>query len=159
MIHSELVAHTTLDAKFHSFVEQLTGTNSATIVQRNRRPRSEHAYILSYFKAFHDPTSDTSDVKAFLGLVNFTILSAGPELDMFEVMGTPHGLQCLSCPVNRQGVVGVLFSGDGDQWAAAIRNALFGTTITQAWGMSCRQQFAKINLDDLMSGTNKPRIA
>lgn len=157
MFHSELVATTSLDPRFHAYVEQITGVNSATIVQRNRRPRSEHAYVLAYFRAFNDPAADTSDVKTLFGMAHFTILSAGPEIEMAEVTSSPHGLRCLASPVNRRGVVAVLFAGDGEQWASAIRNAGSGSVASQEWGRSCHQQFAKHNLDDLM-GKIKPTI-
>ena len=150
MFHAELVAATALDPKFHGFAEQITGSNSATVVQNNKRTKSELAYILSYFKAFNDPKSDTSDVIGLLGLVHFVLLCAAPEIDMANVTSTPHGLKCFSSPITRQGSVGVLFAGDGEQWKSALGNAGSGTWQIQEWGKACHGQFATHNLDDLM---------
>ena len=60
MFHAELVATSTIDKRFHAFSEQLTGVISASVVQKNTRPRSDYAYLLAYFKAFSDPDSDTA---------------------------------------------------------------------------------------------------
>ena len=150
MFHAELVAATALDPKFHGYAEQITGSNSATVVQNNKRPKSEYAYILSYFKAFNDPNSDTSDVVALLGLVHFVMLCATSEIDMASVTSTPHGLRCFSSPITRQGSVGVLFAGDGEQWRSAIQNSGVISPSSREWGQACHQQFASNNLGDLM---------
>ncbi len=151
MFHAELVATTVLDPKFHGYSEQITGSNSASVVQNNKRPKSDLAYILAYFKAFNDPHSDTSDVGPLLGLMHFILLCGGPELDMADVTSSQHGLRCFAAETNgRGGPVGILFAGDGEQWKTALRNAGSGTWQIQEWGKSCHQQFAMHNLDDLM---------
>ncbi len=149
-IHAELVSMTKLNDAFHSMAEQIVGVNSASIVQANRRPRSKHAYTLAYFKAFNNPESDTSDVKALLGMLHFGMLCAGSELDMAEVTGWPHGLRCLQSQPSRRGAIGIIFTGDGEQWATAIRNAGHATEPVQAWGLACHRQFAKYDLDELI---------
>ncbi len=151
MFHAELVATTVLDPKFHGYSEQITGSNSATVVQNNKRPKSELAYILAYFKAFNNPLSDTSDVGSLLGMMHFVLLCAGPELDMAVVTSYQHGLRCFPAATDgRGGPVGVLFAGDGEQWKTALRNAGNGTWQIQEWGVSCHGQFAMHNLDYLM---------
>lgn len=151
MFHAELVATTVLDPKFHGYSEQITGSNSASVVQNNKRPKSELAYILAYFKAFNDPSSDTSDVGSLLGLMHFILLCGGSEWDMSDVTASQHGLRCY--PASRQGgegPVGILFAGDGEQWKSALRNAGSGPAPVQEWGRACHGQFAMHNLDDLM---------
>lgn len=155
MIHCELISQTLLNEKFHSFCEQITGVNPASIVQSGRRPRSRMAYPLAYFKAFVNPNSDTSDVQALLGLLQFGMLCAGPEISMAEVTGWPHGLRCLQGPPSRRGLSGVIIIGDGDQWATAIRNAGDGPQSVVAWGQSCYNQFSKYDLADLMGRMRK----
>lgn len=150
MIVSELISSTLLNEKFHSFCEQLGGANPASVVQNGRRPRSKAAYPLAYYKAFVDPKSDTSDVQALLGMMHFGMLCAGPELDIAEVTGFPHGLRCLQGNPSRRGIVGIIITGDGDQWATAIRNAGSGSPAVQEWGVACYNQFARNNLDDLI---------
>lgn len=152
MFHAELVATTVLDPKFHGYSEQITGHNSASIVQDNKRPKSELAYILAYFKAFNDPTSDTSDVGSLLGMMHFVLLCAGPEWDMADVTSSQHGLRCFAAAATspRDGPVGILFAGDGEQWKSALRNAGSGPAPVQEWGKACHGQFAMHNLDDLM---------
>lgn len=158
MFHAELVAATALDPRFHTYAEQITGSNSASVVQNNKKPKSEHAYVLSYFKAFNNPQSDTSNVKGLLGLMHFVLLCAASEVDMAEVTSTPHGLKCLSSPITRQGSVGVLFAGDGDQWKSAIKNSFLISEISSEWGRACYQQFCANNMDDLMSAAAGPRF-
>ena len=150
MFHAELIAMTSLDERFHAFAEQFTGVNSASVVQNNKRPRSELLYTLAYYKAFYDANSDTNSVKELFGMLHFTLLCGGHNAYMPEVTSFTHGLRSLSCPCNRDGVVGVLFAGDGEQWAAAIRNAGEGSVALQEWGRACHQQFAIHNLDHLI---------
>ena len=156
MFHAELISYSTIDPKFHTFAEQITGVNSAQIVQANRRPRGEHAYLLAYYKAFNNPKADTAEVKDLLGMAHFTMLCMAPSFDMCEITGTPHGLKCLSAPESRRGVSSVLFSGDGEQWATALKNAGSGSESLQQWGSSCHKQFAMNNLDDLF-GRMRPQ--
>jgi len=156
MFHAELVSHSSILPKFHTFAEQINGENSAKIVQSNTRPRGELAYILAYYKAFQDPKSDTSDVKALLGLAHFSMMVMCPSHDMTEIITTPHGLKCLSAPDGRRGVSAVLFSGDGEQWASALKHAGMGSESLQQWGMACHKQFAMNNLEDLF-GRMKPQ--
>jgi hypothetical protein len=148
-IHCELISVTQLDDRFHSFCEQLSGVNPASVVQGGKRPRAKMAYPLAYFKAFINPEGDTSDVQALLGMMHFGMLCAGAEIDMAEVTGWPHGLRCLQGPLSRRGVVGIIVTGDGEQWATAIRNAGSGPPTVQAWGHSCYQQFQRHSLDGL----------
>ena len=155
MFHSELISRTVLNDKFHTFCEQLGGENPASIVQKGRRPKSELAYTLAYFKAFAEPESDTSEVQALLGMLHFGMLCAGPEYDIVEVTGFPHGLRCLQNHPSRRGVLGIIITGDGDQWATAIRNAGYGSPSVQMWGQSCHQEFTRHNLDALF-GRLKP---
>ena len=158
MIHSELIQTSELNPRFHQYIEQLYNINPASVVQSGRKPRSKIAYPLSYFKAFFDESSDTSDVQSLRGMLHFGMLCAGPELDMVEVTGWPHGLRCLQRPPSRQGIVGIIIVGDGEQWATAIRNAGEGPEVVKDWGLSCYQQFAKHNLAELI-GTLRPRQA
>lgn len=155
MIHCEIISKTILNDRFHTFSEQLQDVNPASVVQRGRRPRSKSAYMLAYYKAFVDPNSDTSDVQALLGLMHFGMLCAGPELDIAEVTGFPHGLRCLSGKPSRRGIVGIIITGDGDQWATAIRNAGTGPASVQEWGVAVYNQFASDGLNELF-GTIRP---
>jgi hypothetical protein len=145
-----MILKTNLNDDFHTMVEQLTNVNPASVVQKGRRPKSKMAYPLAYFKAFIDPQGDTSDVQALLGMLHFGMLCAGSEIDMAEVTGFPTGLRCLQGPLSRRGIIGIIITGDGDQWATAIRNAGSGPPAVQAWGMSAHQQFANNGLDDLI---------
>ena len=157
MIHSELISISVLNESFHKFSEQLQEINPASVVQGGRRPRSKAAYMLSYYKAFVNPNSDTSDVQALLGLMHFGMLCAGPDIDIAEVTGWPHGLRCLQGTPSRRGIVGIIVTGDGDQWATAIRNAGSGTAPVQEWGLSCYNQFAKDGLNELFGNIRKTR--
>lgn len=150
MIHAELILANVLDDRFHGFVEQLTGYNTASIVQSNKRPRGKMALILAYFKAFANPISDTSDVSSLLGMLHFGILCAGPELDMAEINGFPHDLRSLQAQPTRQGAIAVIYTGDGQQWGEAIEIAKGGSAAVQEWGHICRQQFVKHDLIYLM---------
>ena len=150
MIHAELIYTITLSDAFHKYAEQLTGVNTASVVQSGKRPKSKHAYTLAYWRAFNDPACNTADVKALLGMLHFGMLCAGAEMDMAEVTGWPHGLRCLQSQPSRRGVIGVVFTGDGEQWATAIRNASAANVPVQEWGMACYRQFAKYDLADLM---------
>ena len=150
MIHCEMISGTLLNEKFHSMCEQITDVNPASVVQGGRRPRSKNAYPLAYFKAFIDPQGDTSDVQALLGMLHFGMLCVGSEIDMAEVTGFPHGLRCLLGNLSRRGLVGIIITGNGDEWATAIRNAGSGPPSVVQWGMSAHQQFVQINMDDLI---------
>jgi len=150
MIQSELISSTNLNDQFHKFSEQLTGSNPASVVQKGKRPKSKLAYTLAYFRAFNDSMSDTSDVKPLLGMMHFGILCAVDDPDdMSEIMGWPHGLRCLQGMTNRRGVCSTVFTGDGEQWAAALKNAGSGPRPVAEWGVNVYQQFARHNLDDL----------
>jgi len=155
MIHSELISTSTLTATFHGFCEQLTGVNPASVVQKGRRPNSKTAYPLSYFKAFNDPQSNTGEVKSLLGMMHFGLLCAGPDIDMVDILGWPHGLRCLTGQATQRGIICAIFTGGGDQWRTALRNAGEGPQAVNAWGVSCYQQFSRHNLDDLF-GKLKP---
>jgi hypothetical protein len=160
MIQSELISTSTLNERFHKFSEQLTGNNPATIVQAGKRPKSKLAYMLSYFRAFNDSVSNTSDVKPILGMMHFGVLCAvsNPD-DMADIMGWPHGLRCLQGMTNRRGLCSTIFTGDGEQWAEALRNAGSGPSAAQEWGVSVYQQFGKHNLDELFGKMRPIRTA
>ncbi len=160
MFHAEIVSHTVLDPRYHTYVEQITGKNSATVVQNGKRPRGEMALPLAYFKALQYPNSDTSDVNYLLGFLQFGLLVGGDVYEMDIVLGWPHGLRVLSSDHTRTGQVGVLFAGDGGEWWTELRNAgVSDSHEVKAWGRACHAQFAKHNLDDLIGkirpGTNE----
>lgn len=148
-MRAALISVNTLNDKFHTYAEQLTGVNPAEKLQEGRRPKSKLAYVLSYLRTFMDPQADTSDVRPLMGMLHLGILVAGGEIDMAEVTGYPHGLYCLSCPVNaRQGVVGVVFMGTVDQWIAAIRNGLSLTGPVSEWSKACHNQLCDHGLGE-----------
>ena len=155
MIYAELISFNRLESQFFKFCEQLQLDSPGAIVQKGKRPRSEKAMMLAYLKAFNNPDSDTADVKALLGFLHFGMLCAGPDMDMMEVMGWPHGLKCLKGPFNRKGVTSLVISGDGDQWATSIQNAGRGSDAVREWGVAVHGQFVKHNLDEIF-GKIKP---
>jgi len=151
MIIAELVMHSALNEMFHKFSEQIMGVNTASLLQGGKRPKSKHAYILAYFKAFNNPDSDISDVKGLIGMFHFGMLCGGADLDMQEIMTCPHGLKTLPTVEARRGMSGCVFTGDGEQWATALRNAgQWELNSVREWGMACYRQFAKYDLDILI---------
>lgn len=155
MILTELISTSVVNDKFHTFAEQITGHNTASVVQKGRRPRSVLAYPLAYFKAFSDNESDTSDVRALLGMMHIGMLSAGPGYEVEEVTGWPSGLRFLAGPTLRSGIASIIITGDGEQWFSTINNAGKGGPYVKQWGLSCYQQFTKNNLDDLFGTMRK----
>lgn len=157
MIHVELILTNQLLPEFHAYCEQITGVNTASVVQATGRPRSKLAETLAYFKAFNQPDSDTHQVREFFGLLSFGMMCAGPEIDMAEVTGWPHGLKCLSGPPSRRGATGVAMFGDGEQWIAAVRSALSSKTeAVYDWAVACYRQFGKHDLTEYF-GTLRPQ--
>lgn len=152
MIHAEMIMTSYLNESFHRFAEELNGINPASVVQAGKKPRSRAAYPLAYFKAFCDPDSDTSDIQVLFGMMHFGMLCAGPEVDMAEVSGWPHGLRCLQGPVNRRGGVGIIITGDGAMWRTAIQNAACAMPSVNEWGVTCLKQFNAHNLGYLIQG-------
>lgn len=153
MFHSELITTTTLNPKFHTFVEQITGLNSASVVQNGKKLNSDQALILAYFKAFSDPkATDTDNIKHLRSMLYFSMLCVGDDLDMSDVTCVPHGLRCLRTNSSvRRGLDAVIFSGDGEQWYSAIKNAGgCSCSALQDWGLSCHNQFALHGLDDVL---------
>ncbi len=157
MIQAELISSTIISDSFHTCVEQLTGNNPAQILQQGNKPKSKMAYSLAYFKAFYEPESDTSNIKRLAGMSHFGMLCAGNEFDLAEVTGCPHGLYCLQNKPDRNGLVGVIFTGTGQQWHDAICYAgcIVESNIIHDWGMVCYQQFAKHNLTDIIGTLKK----
>lgn len=152
MIHAEMIMTSQMGPDFHRFAEELNGVNPASVVQAGKKPRSKDVYPLAYFKAFCDADSDTSDVQTLFGMMHFGMLCAGPEIDMAEVSGWPHGLRCLQGPVNRRGGVGIIMTGDGVQWRTAIQIASWGIPAVVEWGATCLNQFSSLDLSDLIQG-------
>lgn len=148
MFHAEIIAVSQLNPNFHKFAEQLTGVNPAQVVQTGKRPRSQIAYILAYFKAFQNPDSDFADLRALLGMMHVAMLCAGPELEMCEVLGWPHGLRCLQAPTTRRNILPVIMSGTVEQWAVTLKNAVTATMPIPEWAVICHQQFARIDFED-----------
>ncbi len=150
MIHAEMISVNSVLPVFHLCAEQLTGKNPATIVQIGKKPRGNQLMILAYLRAFHDPLGDTSQVRSFAGFLHVGMMCAGPDIELAEVTGWPHGLRCLACEVGRTGLTGVVFAGDGEQWNAAIRGACMGPPPVVEWGMNCYRQFGKFNMADII---------
>lgn len=155
MIHAEMISVNTVFPAFHLCAEQLTGRSPASVVQMGKKPKGNHLLILAYLRAFNDPLADTSDVKFLAGMLHVGIMCAGPDFELTEVTGWPHGLRCLSCDVGRTGLTGVVFAGDGEQWRTAIHTACKGPVEVIDWGMKCFQQFGKYNMADII-GVLKP---
>lgn len=152
MIHAELIMTSRLGPDFHRFAEELNGVNPASVVQAGKKPRSTEAYLLAYFKAFSDANSDTSEIHTLFGMMHFGMLCAGPEIDIAEVSGWPHGLRCLQGPVNRHGGIGIIMTGDGNMWRTSIQTASWGIPSVVEWGSSCLNQFNAHNLGYLIQG-------
>lgn len=151
MIVAELIMTSTLNEMFHRYSEQIMGVNTASLLQGGRRPKSKHAYLLAYLKGFHNPDSDISDVKTLIGMFHFGMLCGGQEFDMHEVTTWPHGLRTLTSEITRKGMAGCIFTGDGEQWATALKNAgQWESNSVREWGMVCYRQFAKFDLDALI---------
>jgi len=158
MIYSELVLTTVMNDKFHEIIENVTGENPATVVQRGKKPQSKMAYPLSYIKAFQNPSADTSKVRDLFGFLSFGMVCMGTEIDMAEVTGWQHGLRCTQAPLGRRGTVGVIVYGDGEQWATAINLAGSGPSPVQEWGQSCYKEFCNNDLQHIMGVLrNHPR--
>lgn len=150
MIHAEMISINSVFPAFHACSEQLTGLNPAKVVQVGKKPRGQHLLMLAYLRAFNDPKADTSDIRFLAGMLHVGIMCAGPDIELAEVTAWPHGLRCLSCEVSRTGVVGIVFMGDGEQWSNAIHNACNGPREVVDWGLKCYQQFAKLNMAELI---------
>jgi len=151
MIHAEMIQITTLDSSFHRFCEEIYGHNPASVVQSGKKPRSELAYQLAYFKAFFDPKSDTSKVQHLLSMMHIGMMVAGPELDIAEIVGTPHGLNCLTGYPTRQGINATVMTGNCRVWADALLNIEYGSPVVHEWGLAIYKQFAQHDLIDLMN--------
>lgn len=151
MFQAEIVSYTTLDPRFHTYAEQITGKNSATVVQNGKRPRADKALPLAYFEAFANPEANTSNVKHLLGMLHFGLLVCGEGHNLMFIQWHPHGLTCMLGQQQRSSPLGALFTGDGNQWALALQNAGQSQYAeVGAWGRACHAQFAKHNLDDLI---------
>lgn len=158
MIVAELISINQILPKFHKIAEQVTGTNSASHLQKSKRPRSQDAYILSYFSIFNHPDSDPSDVKALRGLLHVGMVCAGYPEDMEQILTTPHGLKTLSGFQSGRGAVGYLFAGDMGEWSGAIQLASQARfeAAAREWAAACYTQFAKHDLSGLLD-VNPPK--
>jgi len=151
MIAAELVSLSQILPRFHSVAEQVTGTNPASFLQKAKRPQSQDAYILSYFKIFSSHDADPSDIKSLRGLLHVGMVCAGYPDDLEEISTTPHGLRMLAAPPSRNAGA-ILFAGDVEQWSGAIQSASRDQwrASVREWAAACYAQFAKHNLKELL---------